>query len=74
MDADLRSEEDSAQDENGFPTILIRLQINSTGQLTQKVTKGGSRSNGQKRAVTYNLIILTLSTKDNRFLDFRSIK
>lgn len=42
----------------------------------QVPTKGGGYrlTTQNRRKVTYNLIILTLSSKDNRFLDYRAIK
>ncbi|CAK9782453.1 unnamed protein product [Cutaneotrichosporon oleaginosum] len=58
-------------DENGFPTLSLRLQIKNTGQLVHKsATSGGGKS---RKTRSYNLVILILSTKDDRFIDKRMI-
>ncbi|BEJ12848.1 hypothetical protein CspHIS471_0300220 [Cutaneotrichosporon sp. HIS471] len=67
------TEEGRAQDENGYPTVQLRLQINNSGQLVHRPTKGGATRGNQTRTKAYNLIILTVTTKDNRFIDKRAI-
>ncbi|BEI86620.1 hypothetical protein CcaverHIS002_0609070 [Cutaneotrichosporon cavernicola] len=67
------TEEGRSQDENGYPTVQLRLQIRNSGQLVHKPTKGGAIRGNQKRTKAYNLIILTVTTKDNRFIDKRAI-
>lgn len=68
------SEEGFGQDESGFPTVQLRLQIKNTGQLVHTPAKGGLRGNESRKKVSYNLVILILSTKNNRFIDKRTIK
>ncbi|GMK57874.1 hypothetical protein CspeluHIS016_0407080 [Cutaneotrichosporon spelunceum] len=66
-------EEGRGQDENGYPTVQLRLQIKNSGQLVHKTPKAGGTSGSQTRTKVYNLIVLTVTTKDNRFVDKRAI-
>ncbi len=68
----MHSEEGQGVDKDGFPTLRLGLGIKNTGQLVQSTSgKSGARARKKK---WYNLVIVLVSTKNNRLIDRRTIK
>lgn len=70
-------QEDLVVSETAYPLLSLRVKLGHTGILVHKGQPSRS-SNGRHRPgtrdVSYNLIVLFLSSKDNRFIDVRKIK
>ncbi|WOO80638.1 putative ATP-dependent DNA helicase HFM1 [Vanrija pseudolonga] len=60
---------------DGQPSVQLHLKITNTGALINKVNTGtrGGRGRGKDRNVTYNLSILFVTSRDDRFLRYMSL-
>jgi hypothetical protein len=52
----------------------MRVKLEHKGILVRKADKGVRRAKSIVRDKSYNLVVLFISSKDNRFLDIRKIE
>lgn len=59
---------------NEYPILQMRVKLEHKGILVRKADKGVRRAKSIERDKSYNLVVLFISSKDNRFLDIRKIE
>lgn len=61
---------------DGQPRVQLHLKITNTGALINKINSGtrGGRGRGKDRNVTYNLSILFVTSRNDRFLRYMNLK